>query len=153
MMSPGLTNRLARLTVRLFNDTGAANYFGTVPSVEKVEAWQILSPVREKGFGVRSLNRKIHKTYRKAKVDYAINGKKKSFYNRMAKLIEYTEKKIPKPVGLEEIVYGDKVLNLGNHKRTNVWPKENSLEYLANGEIGIVTGHFKKKNDNFKGST
>ena len=108
------------------------------------------SPVREKGFGVRSLNRKIHKTYRKAKVDYAINGKKKSF-TKDGKVIEYTEKKIPKPVGLENIVYGDKVLNLGNHKRTNVWPKEDSLEYLANGEIGIVTGHFKKRNDKIKG--
>ena len=55
--------------------------------------------------------------------------------------------KLPKPVGIEQIVYGDKVINLGNHKRTYVKPRENSLEYLANGEIGIVIGKFKSPKD------
>jgi len=136
---------------RYFNNTRDANYFDIEPSVNKVESWQILSPIREKPYGVRAINRKIHQQFRKDKVEYAIKGHKKSFTNKAGKLIEYTEKKIPKPVGLEQIVYGDKIINLGNHKRKNVYPKDNSLEYIANGEIGMVTGQFKRKNAKYKG--
>lgn len=133
-----------------FNDSLDANYFGIEPSVMKVEAWQILSPIREKVFGVKAINRKIHKLFRSAKVEYAINGTKKSFY-KDGKLIEYKEKKLPKPVGLEQIVYGDKVLNLRNHYRDYVKPKADALAYLANGELGIVTGQYKRKNAPYKG--
>jgi len=136
---------------KFFNNTNEANYFGIEPSVNKVESWQILSPVREKPFGVKAINRKIHQQFRKAKIDYAINGIKKSFTNKSGELIEYTEKKLPKPVGLEQIVYGDKIINLGNHKRKSVYPKNEALEYIANGEIGLVTGQFKRKNAKFKG--
>ncbi len=133
-----------------FNDTKSAEYFELEPSVNKTEDWQILSPVKEKVFGVRALNRKIHKLFKDKVVDYAINGKKKSFWKN-GELIEYKERKIPKPLGLEGIVYGDKVINVGNHRRKDVYPNENALEYLANGEIGIVTGQFKRKNANYKG--
>ncbi len=136
---------------RYFNSTNEANYFGIEPSVNQVESWQILSPVKEKPFGIKAINRKIHKLFRKDKVEYSIRGTKKSFTNKQGELIEYTEKKLPKPMGIEQIVYGDKVINLGNHKRQAVYPKQNSLEYLANGEIGIVTGQFKKKNATYKG--
>ncbi|MFN8238583.1 MAG: AAA family ATPase [Chitinophagales bacterium] len=137
---------------RYFNSTNDSNYFGIEPSVNKVEYWQILSPIKEKPFGVKAINRKIHKLFRKDKVEYSINGIKKSFTNKQGELVEYTEKKLPKPMGIEQIVYGDKVINLGNHKRTAVYPTQNSLEYLANGEIGIVTGQFKKKNATYKGA-
>jgi ATP-dependent exoDNAse (exonuclease V) alpha subunit len=133
-----------------FNDTKSAEYFELEPSVNKTEDWQILSPVKEKVYGVRALNRKIHKLFKDKVVDYAINGKKKSFWKN-DELIEYRERKIPKPLGLESIVYGDKVINVGNHRRKEVYPNENALEYLANGEIGIVTGQFKKKNATYKG--
>ncbi|MEZ4883859.1 MAG: ATP-dependent RecD-like DNA helicase [Chitinophagales bacterium] len=136
---------------RYFNNTNDANYFGIKPSVNSIEDWQVLSPIREKPFGVRAINRKIHQHFRKDKIEYSIKGIKKSFTNKEGKLIEYTEKKLPKPVGLEQIVYGDKVINLGNHKRSDVYPKKDSLEYLANGEIGIVTGQFKKNNAKYKG--
>jgi ATP-dependent exoDNAse (exonuclease V) alpha subunit len=135
---------------RFFNNSLDAEYFGLEPSVKMVEAWQILSPIKEKIFGVKALNRKIHKLFRTDRVEYAVNGTKKSFY-KDGELIEYKEKKIPKPIGLEQIVYGDKVLNLRNHHRGYVKPKENSLEYLANGEIGIVTGQYKRKNAKYKG--
>ncbi|PWD98787.1 ATP-dependent DNA helicase [Marinilabilia rubra] len=135
---------------RYFNNSYDANYFKIEPSVNKIESWQILSPIKEKLFGVKAINRKIHKLFRVKKVEYAIKGAKKSFY-KDGKLIEYQEKKLPKPVGLEQIVYGDKVLNLGNHHRDFVKPKEDSLAYLANGEIGIVTGQFKRKKAKFKG--
>ena len=133
-----------------FNDSLDANYFGIQPSVKKVEAWQILSPIREKVFGVKAINRKIHKLFRSAKVEYAINGTKKSFY-KDGKLIEYKERNLPKPVGLEQIVYGDKVLNLRNHNCDYVKPKADALAYLANGEIGIVTGQYKRKKAKYKG--
>ncbi len=135
---------------RYFNNSYDANYFKIEPSVNKIESWQILSPIKEKLFGVKAINRKIHKLFRAEKVEYAIKGVKKSFY-KDGELIEYKEKKLPKPVGLEQIVYGDKVFNLGNHHRAFVKPKENSLAYLANGEIGIVTGQFKRKKAKFKG--
>ncbi len=136
---------------RYFNSTNESNYFGIEPSVNKVENWQILSPIKEKPFGVKAINRKIHKLFRKDKVEYSIKGTKKSFTNKHGVLVEYTEKKLPKPMGNEQIVYGDKVINLSNHKRTAVYPTQNSLEYLANGEIGIVTGQFKKKTATYKG--
>jgi hypothetical protein len=44
-------------------------------------------------------------------------------------------------------VYGDKVINLGNHRRDGkrVYPKEGALGYLANGEIGIAVGQWKTR--------
>ena len=137
---------------RFFNNTSDASYFEIEPSVNKVESWQILSLIKEKPFGVKAINRKIHQLFRKDKVEYCIKGIKKSFVNKQGILIEYTEKKLPKPMGLEQIVYGDKVINLVNHHRTDVYPRQNALEYIANGEIGIVTGQFKKKNAQYKGA-
>lgn len=100
-------------------------YFNFEEASHKAESWQILSPVREKVFGVRAINRKIHKHFRKDKVKYAQRGKGR----------------IPSPIGLEEIVYGDKVINLYNNRRNSkeVWP-DDGLNYLANGEIGMVIG-------------
>jgi ATP-dependent exoDNAse (exonuclease V) alpha subunit len=124
-----------------FNSTGRANYLGANPTVEKVEDWQILSPVREKLFGVQSINRSIHVKYRQQSVHEALFGKKVPYPGGE----ERTFKVIPKPLGSEQIVYGDKVINLGNHER-DAYP-DGSLNYLANGEIGIVVGQFKSKAD------
>lgn len=56
---------------------------------------------------------------------------------------------IPKPQGIDGIVYGDKVINERNVRWDKPWNKvypvnmkEESLKYIANGEIGIVTGVF-----------
>ena len=61
--------------------------------------------------------------------------------------------KIPLPIGIEEIVYGDKVINLFNQtrKEKDVWPQQGSLNYIANGEIGMVIGQFKTPQMAFKG--
>jgi hypothetical protein len=42
----------------------------------------------------------------------------------------------------EAIVYGDKVISTSNEHRREAWvyPQEGALRYVANGEIGIVTG-------------
>jgi ATP-dependent exoDNAse (exonuclease V) alpha subunit len=110
-------------------------YFNFITAAKKAESWQILSPVREKIFGVKAMNRKIHKLFREDKIKYA--------RDRFGK--------IPAPIGLEEIVYGDKVINIINSYRDDVWPKEGSLEYVANGEIGMVIGQFKTAKMTFKG--
>lgn len=119
---------------KYFNSSLDAEYFELDPSVEKIEDWQILSPLREKQFGVRSINRRIHTLFRKERISYA--------YKSSAV--------IPKPVGSEEIVYGDKVINLYNQRRDFVYPND-GLNYIANGEIGLVTGQFKRKNAKFAG--
>ncbi|TVQ18431.1 MAG: RNA helicase [Bacteroidetes bacterium] len=136
-----LTNELGMGSIEdvaTFNKSLGSNdgrYFNFREAAKHAESWQILSPVREKIFGVRAINRKIHKQFRKDKVEYA-----RSRYG-----------KIPAPIGLEEIVYGDKVINLMNSRRKDVWPTDDSMNYIANGEIGMVIGQFKTKNMTFKG--
>ncbi len=108
---------------------GDYSYFnrGCSPSAE---AWQILSPNRGRGHGVSEMNRMIHERFR----------------SRMMELAAQRFRKIPKPMGAEEIVYGDKVINLVNHPRSSVYPKDGAAGYIANGEIGIVTGQLKTRN-------
>lgn len=125
-----------------FNSTGKAKAFGVIPSVESIEKWQVLSPVRDRVFGVQTINRTLHQRYRIENVNTAVFGKKVKNWNGD----EITIKNIPKALGLEQIVYGDKVINLGNHHRDDIYPK-NGLGYLANGEIGIVVGQYKSKAD------
>lgn len=98
-------------------------------SVEAVEAWQILSPLRGMSFGVSDINRQIHERFRRGFLDLATS--------------KY--RSIPKPMGAERVVYGDKVINLSNHTRggRKVYPQEGALGYLANGEIGLVVGQWK----------
>ena len=101
---------------------------------EKPEAWQILCPIRGMPYGVTGLNRYIHKLFRKQSVESARKRNRKT----------------PKPLGPEELVYGDKVINVRNHRRYNVFPKEESSRYLANGEVGIAVGQFKGKKATYR---
>lgn len=98
-------------------------------SVNAVEQWQILSPLRGMPFGVGDVNRLIHSRFRAGFMALATRF----------------PRSIPKPFGAERIVYGDKVINLGNHRRDGrrVYPQEGALGYLANGEIGIAVGQWK----------
>lgn len=114
--------------------TGEYDYFnasrnGKDGSVKSVEAWQILSPLRGMPFGVGDINRQIHQRYRSGFVELASRQRRS----------------IPKPMGAERIVYGDKVINLGNHRRDGrrVYPQDGALGYLANGETGVVVGQWK----------
>ncbi|MBW8324219.1 MAG: ATP-dependent RecD-like DNA helicase [Prolixibacteraceae bacterium] len=125
-----------------FNSTGRAKFFKVAPAVEFIEKWQVLSPVRERVFGVQTINRTLHQKYRQESVITAVFGKIVNNWNGD----EITIKNIPKPLGLEQIVYGDKVINLGNHYRDDMSPAD-GLGYLANGEIGIVVGQYKSKAD------
>lgn len=95
----------------------------------KAGDWQILSPVRGEPYGVEAVNRLIQQTFRSKTKEFATSR----------------WRKIPKPMGREEILYGDKVINVQNHWHGDVWPKEGALRYIANGEIGIVVGQYKTK--------
>lgn len=102
----------------------------------KAESWQILSPVRAAVHGVADLNRVIHKQFRQPMIDAARKER---------------NRKYPKPMGPEEIVYGDKVINLVNtdpsfwwFKHRKVYPAKDDA-YIANGEIGMAIGFFWKR--------
>jgi ATP-dependent exoDNAse (exonuclease V) alpha subunit len=106
-------------------------------AAQKAESWQILSPVRSTAHGVPYLNRLIHKQFRQAMID---SSRKEGW-----------QRKYPKPMGAEEIVYGDKVINLVNtnpslwwYKHRKVYPAKDDA-YIANGEIGMAVGFFRKK--------
>ena len=87
-------------------------------------------------FGVNDINRRIHERFRA---------------NFMELALRQRPRKIPKPLGAEKIVYGDKIINLSNHRRDGkrVYPQPGALGYLANGEIGIAVGHFRSKARNW----
>ncbi|MGO9234966.1 MAG: AAA family ATPase, partial [Methylocella sp.] len=104
-------------------------------AAETAESWQILSPVRAGPHGVPDVNRLIHKRFRQEMIDAS----------------RKVNRKYPKPMGPEEIVYGDKVINLDNtdpslpwYRHRKVYPAKDS-PYIANGEIGMAEGFFWKK--------
>jgi len=56
---------------------------------------------------------------------------------------------VPRPFGPQSILYGDKVINVVNQKRRDVWPSPEGEAYIANGDLGMVVGQYKTKK--FKG--
>ena len=96
----------------------------------RAENWQILSPTRGHAFGTDASNRRMQLSFRK-------------------KLLEISRDswKQPKPFGDQEIVWSDKVINVQNHgKKGWAWPQNpEAADYVANGEIGLVTSTSKGK--------
>jgi hypothetical protein len=99
-----------------------------------VDNWQILSPLRNlPPYGVAIINHVIHESYRSGMIKLA-----RQVYNR----------KIHKPLGPENIVYADKVINIHNMKRNKKrlrpYPphKNEDDNYIANGEIGLAVNGF-----------
>lgn len=101
------------------------------------ETWQILSPVRAGETGVDGLNRKLQKFFRRQARAWAEPEK-------------YWQRKVCKPMGTQGILYGDKVINVTNGRRRDVFPRSGT-GYLANGEIGTVVGQYKGANWKPKG--
>ena len=91
---------------------------GKDPDPLLAERWQILSPVRNHEFGTIEINRKIQAKYRGG-------------------MMNYTKGKGLKPFGEQEIVWTDKVMQSINCRK-NSYPKGVGLDYVANGEIGLV---------------
>ena len=105
-------------------------YFN-IGAAAKAETWQVLSPVRASAGGVNEINRMLQRSYRASMLSLARNE-------------DHRARKVPKPAGPEEIVYGNKVINIRNKTRRHYYPnREGVLEYVANGEIGVVTGPFR----------
>lgn len=103
---------------------------------DAAENWQILSPVKPMPHGVIGLNRLIHRLFRAKSVEWSRNRYRKT----------------PEPLGPEEIVYGDKVINVRNQRRWwEVYPEEGCAKYVANGEIGIAVGQFKGPQAKYRG--
>jgi hypothetical protein len=110
---------------------GGDHMYFNIGAAAKAETWQILSPVRASAGGVNEINRMLQRSYRASMLTLARNEDRRA-------------RKVPKPAGPEEIVYGDKVINIRNKTRRYYYPKRSDvLEYVANGEIGVVTGPFK----------
>jgi len=103
----------------------------------EAESWQILAPLRGGETGVDGLNRWIKRIFRRSVRQW---WDVEPFYRR----------KIAKPLGGQAILYGDKVINLSNGRRKDVWP-ELEKAYLANGEIGLAVGQYKGKTWKLKG--
>lgn len=94
-------------------------------SGDHCEDWQVLSPTRSRVFGTVELNRMIKQRYRSGDLRWA----EKFFGHRP-----------PKPLGPERIVMGDKVMQTRNDGRAKAYPDGAGMNYVANGEIGVVVG-------------
>ncbi|MDD6794468.1 MAG: AAA family ATPase [Clostridiaceae bacterium] len=98
-----------------------------------INKWQILCPVKNMPHGVLNINRLIHNRYRSKFIELS---KEKNY-----------RKKIPRMMGPENIVYGDKIINVINQKRStydlNIHKTIDG--YVANGEIGMATADFGNK--------
>lgn len=106
------------------------------PTGKNIEDWQILSATKLIGVGSYYLNNLIHEKYRKTIVD---------------KWNEYALSKY-KPISTQNIVYGDKIISNVNGEK-NYWDGSPGKEYIANGEIGIMSdypGHYGKNDNNHK---
>ena len=92
------------------------------------EHFQILSPVRMHAHGVNELNRWVHQQFRGDQLSKA-------------------RKRWAVSLGDEQIVVSDKVIQLVNEERK--WyrheTKETGEDYLANGEVGVITSEYKPK--------
>ena len=113
--------------------SGSYAYFNMGRSGSEAEAWQILSPSRQKAWGVEPLNRLIHQRYKSRLIESA------------TEVPRFQKRRVLKPQGDQLIVYGDKVINNRNWRipKWRRWPREES--YLANGEVGIVVGQLRTR--------
>lgn len=107
----------------------AYSYFNKGCAVN-VDRWQMLAPVKNMPHGVLNLNHMIHSTFRAEGIALA---------GRVGK-----HKRIASPWGHENIIYGDKVINVRNMCKKG-YPKDTCRNYIANGEIGICCGDYNKK--------
>jgi hypothetical protein len=105
---------------------------------EATANWQILSVNRNAPGGSIYLNRRIKDSLRAKRLRDAIESNKVPPYRDWMRFI--------KPRGAEQIVYGDKIICVRNHKRQPyiyATKEKAEREFLANGEIGMVVGQMQ----------
>ena len=107
--------------------TEKGNWYFDESAASSIENWQVLAPMRYVPGGTDDLNRVLQRDIRGSMLRYAA-GKQSPLY------------RVPKPIGSEQIVLGDKVINNANKRHRYVSPKLDALAFVANGEIGVVTG-------------
>ncbi|MFJ2900355.1 AAA family ATPase [Streptomyces sp. NPDC087218] len=98
---------------------------------QSCDRWQALSPTRGQAHGTVELNRHLKQTYRRQALADALVGR---------------FRRVPQPLGPEQIVFGDKVVNTRNQHLPVYDPSTRRAEakkYVANGELGVVTGQLK----------
>ena len=116
---------------KYFNERG---YFDGYGCASFADNWQILTPTKRNEIGTLWINSKIHEKYKKEGLKFV-----KDAYEQYK-----FKSKFPLPVGPEQIIYGEKVIQ---NKNCNIKKKaSNYKERIANGEIGI-TCHMKGKLD------
>ncbi|MCJ0868958.1 AAA family ATPase [Streptomyces sp. AP-93] len=93
-------------------------------AAENCGTWQVLSPVRGRAHGTVELNRHMKRRYRQVALDSARKPG--------------PQRRVPKPLGPERIVAGDKVVHTVNKRQWS--PTAKRQGYVANGELGVVTG-------------
>ncbi|GLY21613.1 AAA family ATPase [Micromonospora sp. NBRC 101691] len=110
--------------------SGKGNLYFPGGSGGRVDAWQILSPVRSRGWGTIEINRALKDTFGTRALEQAIGPKRWH----------------AKAIGPERIVVGDKVINIRNHqfKLSRIYPKD-AERFVANGELGVVVGQSRSK--------
>ncbi|MCM0673874.1 ATP-dependent RecD-like DNA helicase [Micromonospora phytophila] len=96
----------------------------------RADAWQILSPVRSRGWGTIEINRALKDAFGTGALEQAVGPRR---WNA-------------KPIGPERIVVGDKVINIRNHqfKQSRIYPRD-AERFVANGELGVVVGQTRSK--------
>ncbi|GAA4785587.1 hypothetical protein GCM10023200_19400 [Actinomycetospora chlora] len=102
-------------------------YIDYSTAAQRCEQWQVLSPTRGRAHGTVGLNRHLKAAHRRDELEKALRRR---------------YRKVPKPLGREQIVLGDKVVNLVNQKLP-AWSwadRQKQTAFIANGEIGVVTG-------------
>lgn len=106
-------------------------WFNWRSAAARSEKWQLLSPVRARAWGTTELNRHLKQRFRRSALANALQPP--------------WLRRFPEPIGPEQIVYGDKVINTKNTRfwDRRVYPEKDALKYVANGEIGVVVGQTK----------
>ncbi|MFJ3616290.1 AAA family ATPase [Streptomyces hydrogenans] len=100
---------------------------------QSCDRWQALSPTRGQAYGTVELNRYLKQTYRRQALADALTVK---------------FRRVPQPLGPEQIVLGDKVVNTRNQHLPAYdlsAGRPEARSYVANGELGVVTGQLKSK--------
>ena len=108
---------------------------GSAGAASAMDQWQILGPVRASLHGVDAINRAVQTRFRSRVI--ALANPEKYYY-----------RKIPKPMGPQAIVWGDKVINTRNRSNRPTYPATENA-YVANGDVGVVVGEYKAKAASF----
>ena len=95
---------------------------------DRCESWQILTPTRKQYFGTDDINRQIQLQFRKGLMISA----------------NHSRNNMPKSFGEQDLVVSDKVIQVVN-RVMRAWPRQTGLDYVANGEIGLISNTTKAR--------